>query len=142
MEQFRKGDFILLRNTHDYIFDDPFCKGITVFEIQKLSNGYAEVENCKKKVPMFDLEPILISNKYDNIYYDSDRVPMASLIHTSGNKPEIGGDKPKPCYYENDQIQMYIKSNNFKYVHELQHFLCDKEYPGKLCVDIIYNSLT
>jgi len=123
MEQFREGDFIFLKNTHDYIFDDPFCKEITVFEIQKLSNGYAEVVFCEKKVPLFDLDPIPISKKYDNIYYDSDGVPMSSLIDISGNKPEIGYDYS--CYYENDAIQKLIKNNKFYFVHELQHFLID-----------------
>lgn len=132
MEKYRIGDFIILNNKHSYIYDHPFCKKITVFKIKTISKSYAEVESCKKIVPFCDIEPISISDVYQNICYDSGRIPMGSLINDSCEKPIISTDTS--CYYENDEIQKLIKSNKFNFVHELQHLLIDNSL-GKLWIN-------
>ena len=121
MEQFSEGDFICIKDIQKYS-DSLMTDENVICQISAIENGMAKITGCNQMIPIYDLDPVLLSSKPDNIIYHSNNIPMASFINPYVDKPKIGGDQP---YYKHDVIQQYISDNGFRYIHELQHFVKD-----------------
>jgi len=132
MEQFRKGDFIRLKNLANYQVDRSFNKEVNIFEILVKEDNYVEVRNCKSKIPIADIEPILVNGKDDfQIYYDDNKM-MATYMNPGDSVPVTKTDKSyyydlfERIIYLGKNFQEIMKEQGFQYVHEIQHYLYDE----------------
>jgi len=141
MEQFRKGDFIRLKDITKY-HTNRFCgREINVFEILNIEDDSIELRGYKARIPVSEIEPILINGKDDlQIYYDpvicaptisaGDPIPIHNTDYT------YFYDHFKRCFYKDKNFQEYIKELGFQYVHEFQHFLIDKFQDNGLKINL------
>jgi hypothetical protein len=132
MEQFRKGDFIRLKNLANYQVDRSFDKEVNIFEILVKDDNYVEVRNCKSKIPIADIEPIPINGKDDlQIYYHPNN-RMAIYVNPNDPAPIHKIDKSyyydafKGIYYLDKNYQEIMKEQGFQYVHEIQHYIFEE----------------
>ncbi|MFA5850402.1 MAG: hypothetical protein WC833_11030 [Bacteroidales bacterium] len=141
MEPFRKGDFIRLKDITKYHIDRFSGIDINVFEILKLKDDYIEVRGSKARLPVSEIEPILINEKDDlQIYYDP--IIAASVIGPNERPPIRNTDYSyfyyhfKRCFYKDKNYQEHIKERNLQYVHEVQHFLHDRFHDYGLKINL------
>lgn len=120
MEQFSEGDFIRIKDIQKYSESLVNDESI-IYQISAIKNGLVKVTGCNQMIPIYDLDPVPLSSKPEDIIYCINNIPMGSLINPCGDKPRIGSDQIS--YYKHDVIQQYINDNGFRYIHELQHFL-------------------
>jgi disulfide oxidoreductase YuzD len=142
MQSFRKGDFIRLKKMSDYKIDRFINKEVNVFEIIVIKDEYVVISNCQSKIPLSDIEPILINGIDDlNIYYDP--IICASCIAPYEKAPVSKKDCSyffesfKRHTYKDKNFQEIIKDLGYKYVHEVQHFLFDELNKRKLTINAL-----
>lgn len=131
MEILRIGDFIRLKNMEEFKIERFSGRKVNIFEIINIKPEYVEVKNCVAKIPISEIEPILINGGDDTeIYYDP--IIAASTIFPGDPLPVHRKDYTyyyeafKRNSYQNKNFQELIKENNLQYVHEVQHFLFDR----------------
>jgi len=140
MENFRKGDFIRLKDLDKWQMNRISGKKINVFEIDNISPEYVEIINCKERIPISEIEPIPINGRDDfEIYYDpivmahivlpNEPIPISRIDHS------YYYDTFKNCRSEGKNYQEIIKEEGLQYVHQIQHFLFDKFHDKGLKID-------
>jgi len=141
MEQFRKGDFIRLKNLANYQDDRSFNKEVNIFEILVKEDNYVEVRNCKSKIPIADIEPIPVNGKDDlQIYYHPNNI-MAIYVNPNDPAPILKLDKSyyydafKRTYYLDKNYQEIMKEQGFQYVHEIQHYIFEELDHDRLMIN-------
>jgi hypothetical protein len=87
MEDYYKlGDFIRLKHIEKWQINRISGKKHNIFEISNIAPKYVEINNCKEKIPISEIEPIPINGKDDfKIYYDP--IVAASLVFPSDPIP-------------------------------------------------------
>ena len=142
MENFRKGDFIRLKDIDRWQVNRISGKTINVFKIDSISPEFVEVNNCKEKIPISDIEPIPINGRDDSkIYYDP--IIAASIVFPGDPVPihrkdfSYYYDSFKRHFFQNKNYQELIKELDFQYVHQVQHFLFDEFRDDGLKIDAI-----
>lgn len=140
MDNFRIGDFIRLKNLAGYQIDRFSGRNINIFEINNIEPEYVELNNCKEKIPISEIESIPINGKDDfEIYYDP--ILAASVVFQNDPKPIRKTDYTyyfdtfKRCSYQNKNYQEIIKEERLQFVHQIQHFLFDKFLDKGLRID-------
>ena len=135
MEDFRKGDFIRLKNVAKHQIDRVSGSKINIFEINNIEPEYVEVNNCKEKIPISEIESIPINGRDDfEIYYDP--IMMAHIVLPNEPIPISRRDYSyyydtfKNCRSEGKNYQEIIKEQGLLYVHQIQHFLLDHHVKG------------
>jgi len=140
MENFRKGDFIRLKDLDRWQVNSISGKTINVFEINNIEPKYVEIKNCKEKIPISEIEPIPINGRDDSkIYYDP--IIAASIVFTGDSIPI--SKKDYSYYYDSfkkystdsKNYQELVKEQNLNYVHQVQHFLFEKFRDNGLKLD-------
>lgn len=133
MEPFMKDDYVRLKESvYEQLKNTLFYKD-NVFKINSLDLRNVELDLIGKKLEIDDIEPIPIDGIADNfLYYDP--IVMASYIPPGQPAPII---QPDYSYYmenmkhwiDTDKKTFYekIKQRNCQYVHEVQHFLREKD---------------
>lgn len=142
MENFRKGDFIRLKDLDKWQINRISGKEINVFEIERISPEYVEIINCKEKIPISEIEPIPINGIADfRIYYDP--IIAASIIFPGDPIPIH--KKDYSYYYDAFERHTYngknlkdlVKEKNLEYVHDVQNFLRREFKKSELRIDAI-----
>ena len=141
MVQFRKGDFIRLKNLANYRIDRSTNEDVNIFEILIKEDNYVEVRSCKSKIPISDIEPIPVNGKDDfQIYYYPTNV-MPTHVNPGDSVSVSKIDKS--YYYDAFERITYLgknykeimKEQGFQYVHEIQHYLYDKSDHQRLKIN-------
>lgn len=142
MENFKKGDFIRLKNLDNLQVNRVSGKTINVFEINNIEPDYVEVINCKEKIPISEVEPIPINGIADfRIYYDP--IIAASFIKDGEPIPIKQVDKSyyleafKKHTYKGKNFNDLVKEQNLEYVNDVQNFLRREFKKSELRIDAI-----
>ena len=131
MEPYRQGDFVQIIDNTKYQIDRISGKNVNVFEIRETEAEFVKLIDCRARIPLREIQPIPINGKDDlKIYYSP--VVMATIV---------GPDDPTPihrinysyylktfesCSYKDQSFKELIDERNFRYVHEIQHYLFDE----------------
>lgn len=142
MEDFRIGDFIRLKNVATCQINRFSGRKINIFEINNIEPEYVELNNCKEKIPISEIESIPINGRDDfEIYYDP--IVAASIVFPFDPIPirekdySYYYDTFKNCRSEGKNFQELIKEQGLQYVHQVQHFLLDQFHDKGLKIDAI-----
>jgi hypothetical protein len=142
MEDIRKGDFIRLKDLDRWQINRISGKKLNVFEISNIEPEYVEVNNCKEKIPISEIEPIPINGRDDSkIYYDP--IVAASIVFPGDTIPIYRKDYSyyydsfKRYFFQSKNFQELVKEQDLQYVHQVQHFLIDKLHDDGLKIDAI-----
>lgn len=142
MENFRKGDFIRLKDLDRWQVNRISGKTINVFEINDKTDLYVEVKNCKEKIPISEIEPIPINGIADfRIYYD----PIISDSFNKDGEPIPIKQVDKSYYLEAFKKHTFkgknfndlVKEQNLEYVNDVQNFLRREFKKSELRIDAI-----
>ena len=142
MKNFRKGDFIRLKNLDRWQINRITGKEINVFEINNIESEYAEVKNCNEKIPISEIEPISINGRDDSkIYYDpiiaASTVFPGDPIPISRKDYSYYYDSFKRHFFQSKNFQELVKEQDLQYVHQVQHYLFDEFQDDGLKLDAI-----
>ena len=130
MEKFETGDFITVKDIDNYKL--KWERSINAYEINSFTKDGNILILNKEEILIKDVEPIPINNNY--FYFVSSIIPMAPPVGPNGEKTEI---KINDNGYLNDlEIKEILKNKDFKFVHELQHYL-EKSNKGELLIRYI-----
>jgi hypothetical protein len=142
MENFRKGDFIRLKDLDKWQVNRISGKTINIFEINNIKPEYIEVKNCKEKIPISEVEPIPINGIADfRIYYDP--IIAASCIKDGEPIPIRQVDRSyyleafKKHTYKGKNFNDLVKEQNLEYVNDVQNFLRREFKKSELRIDAI-----
>ena len=127
METFRVGDFIRLKNLSKYYLDITILSFVNVFEIEDIIKGVEYIiKDCNTKIPDLDIEPIPI-NGMDDKYISLKLSPMAKYVGYNDLAPNM---RCNDSYFFDDFKNLLVGNQeairNFKFVHEVQHYLYDE----------------
>lgn len=138
-QQFVIGDFVRLKELQKFI-NIRVNKKINIFEIKDIGNEYIRLDNIEPIVPLFAIEPIPINGIDDKeIYYDP--IIMASFVRSGDPVPAYTRDDSyyvdsfSRTIYKERTLKEMIEEKQFKYVHEVQHFL-KNELKDVLKIDV------
>lgn len=131
MENFKKGDFIRLKNISKWNTGRILHTDVNIFEIEDINGPIVKIKNCVEQIPFAEIEPIPIDGVSDfNIYYDP--IVAASIVPLGHEVPRRSRDttyyytKFSKSVYESKNFQQLVEENGFKFVHEIQHWLWDE----------------
>lgn len=127
-EKYEIGDFIKLKDRRKFIIDRYDPLEVNIYEITFLSEDFIKIKDCIEVIPFNEIEPIPINGQDDYfIYYDP--IVMASVLRP-GEIPPIHRtnydyfmNRFQNCKFENTQYLDVFKGDEFKYVHQIQHYL-------------------
>jgi len=142
MEDFRKGDFVRLKDFTNWKTDRLIDKDLNAFKIVSIDNGNILISNCKDNISFADIEPIPINGK-DDLYIYYDPITCASIVSPNDPAPIRNTDYTyffesfKRCMYNNKNFQEIITDLGLRYVHEVQHFLDDKFHNKGLKINAV-----
>jgi len=132
MEQFRKEDFIRLKNPMKYNINRIIGANINILKILSIENNYIKVVSCDEDIPVYEIEPITINGKDDfQIYYKPTNVCASYVMNPNDYIPVSKTDYSyyydtfKNHFYNDKNFQELIKEREIHYVHEVQHYLAD-----------------
>jgi len=128
MEKFQKGDFVKLKNASKFNINRVKGGEVNIFELRNYDRDFAEIRECKTRIPSSEIEPIPINGKDDyHIYYDPvvmadfvNRGDPAPIRHTSYN---YYFETFKNSFIKDENLLEIIIKRRYKYVHEVQEFL-------------------
>ena len=140
MSTFRIGDFIRLKNLSKHYLDVTTLSDINIFEIVNIIEDVEYViTDCETRILISDIEPIPINGQDDkHISFKSSQ--MAKYVGYNDLAPNM---RCETSYFLDDFKQILDGDENkqetiqnFKFVHEVQHYLRDEiEDPHFLIID-------
>lgn len=142
MENFKKGDFIRLKDLSKYHIERVYGSEVNIFEIKNIGPDYVEIKDCKTQLKISNIEPIPINGKDDfNIYYNP-VIAADSLLPGESSKPRQTDysyylDAFKRCTYKDKTFYELVIKKKFKYVHEIQHFLLKQVDTSELYINAL-----
>lgn len=143
MEQFRKGDFIRLKNKEQHQIDWYFDERVNIFQILVIDSDFVVLNNCKESIHKSDIEPISMNGKDDFQIYCVHENIMATYVENNDSAPisktdyTYYGEALKSCTdWDKRNYHDLITDQSFQYVHEVQHFLVDQNSGIKLVMPI------
>lgn len=142
MENFRKGDFIRLKDLDRWQINRILGKKINIFEIENRSLEYVKIINCTEEIPISEIKPIPINGIADfRIYFD----PIIAASFIEEGEPIRIKQVDRTYYLEAFKKHVYkgkkyidlLKEQNLEYVHDVQNFLRREFKKSELRIDAI-----
>ena len=142
MVKLRTGDLIRLKNVKQYQINQNSDKVVNIFQILEIDSDYVVLVNCKGRIPSSDIEPIPMNGIDDSQIYCHHEGIMATYVEHNGSAPErktdysyyLDGLKRTTRDWDKRNYYELITEQGLQYVHEVQHFLNDKNSRIKLIV--------
>lgn len=136
IEKLKPGDFIKLINPYKYELPTFFkIHKVNIFEIEKIENNLIKLKYCEELISVSEISPIPINGVDDQyIYYDPDCIESVLNRADVTIAPKPVKNKDYTYYLEafkkeftnNKTFFEIVIESEFKYVHEVQHFLFDR----------------
>ena len=124
--QFVEGDIVRIKNTQRKYYTSCYKNEVSFKIIELNDNGTIRLETIEEDVSSMHIEPILINGEDDvNLYYDS-FVAAPGLDAKCTSKDEtyyLDQFKQMPTDEGGKNLYDLCMSQNFHFVHEVQHWL-------------------
>lgn len=118
------SDLVKLKEDFYSIYAKDVCWNENVFRILSITKTFATLSDIKCEVPLFAIEPIPINGKDDLcIYYDPMIAADIMDIKSRDINTSYYVEGFSAMHIGNRTLQDEFFEKEFKYVHEVQHWL-------------------